>query len=92
MASSKRHLNVYQPIQPNASALCRQSIEVWSFKPFWSEVEKKVEEWLLVSLIYSLSLLYLIQMKMQLLFFRRKRIFLKKEAGFDIIGAHFNFA
>ena len=53
---------------------------------------KKVEEWLLVSLIYSLSLLYLIQMKMQLLFFRRKRIFLKKEAGFDIIGAHFNFA
>ena len=53
---------------------------------------KKVEEWLLVSLIYSLSLLYLIQMKMQLLFFRRKRILLKEEAGFDIMGAHFNFA
>ena len=66
--------------------------EVWSFAPFWSEVERKVEEWLLVSFIYSLSLFYLVQMKMQLLFFRRKRISLKKEAGYDIMGAHFNFA
>ena len=56
---------------------------VWSvisFAPFLSEVEKQVEEWLLVSLIYSLSLFYLVQMKMQLLFFSSQENFLKKEA------------
>ena len=45
------------------------------------------------NLIYSLSLFYLVQMKMQLLFFSSQEIFLKKkEAGYHIMGAHFNFA
>ena len=39
-------------------------------------------------LIYSLSLLYPVQMKMQLSFFCRKRIFLKKKAGY---GCTFHF-
>ena len=52
--------------------------------------------------IYSLSLFYLVQMKMQLLFFSSQENFLKrrrlamgahfKEAGYDIMGAHSNFA
>ena len=39
-------------------------------------------------LIYSLSLLYPVHMKMQLSFFCRKRIFLKKKAGY---GCTFHF-
>ena len=39
-------------------------------------------------LIYSLSLLYPVQMKMQLSFFCRKRIFFKKKAGY---GCTFHF-
>ena len=43
--------------------------------------------------IHSLSLFYLVQMKMQLLFFSSQENFLKKkEAGYDIMGAHFNFS
>ena len=57
-----------------------QTLLIWS--------GKKVEEWLLVSLIYSLSLFYLVQMKMQLLFFSSQENFLKKEAGY---GRTFQF-
>ena len=43
--------------------------------------------------IHSLSPFYLVQMKMQLLFFSSQENFLKKkEAGYDIMGAHFNFS
>ena len=41
------------------------------------EKGRGIEEWLLVRLIYSLSLFYLIQMKMQLLFFSSQENFLK---------------
>ena len=56
----------------------------------WSgEKGRGIEEWLLVSLIYSLSLFYLVQMKMQLLFFYFAREFsYKKEAGY---GRTFQF-
>ena len=40
------------------------------------------------NLIYSLSLFYLVQMKMQLLFFSSQENFLKKEAGY---GRTFQF-
>ena len=57
------------------------------FASFWSEMEKKVEKWL------SISIFYLVQMKIQLLFFSSQENFLKKkEAGYDIMGAHFNFS
>ena len=42
------------------------------------------------NLIYSLSLFYLVQLKMQLLFFSSRENFLKKkEAGHDIKGGTF---
>ena len=53
-------------------------------------MEKKVEESLLVSLIYSLSLFNLVEMKTQLLFFSSQENFLKKRRL--AMGAHFNFA
>ena len=51
----------------------------------WSgEKGRRIEECLLVSLIYSLSLFYLVQMKMKLLFFTSQDNFLKKkEAGYE---------
>ena len=92
MASSKRQLMFVNRFNRMRPLYGRQSIarlfEVWSFKPFWSEVEKKVEQWPLESLISWLSLFYLVQMKMQLLFFSSQENFLKKEAGY---GRTFQF-
>ena len=69
------------------------SVIIRTFLIWSGEKGRRIEECLLVSLIYSLSLFYLVQMKMQLLFFSSQENFLKKkEAGYDIMGAHFNFS
>ena len=64
------------------------SVIIRTFLIWSGEKGRRIEEWLLVSLIYSLSLFYLVQMKMQLLFFSSQENFLKKEAGY---GRTFQF-
>ena len=64
------------------------SVIIRTFLILSGEKGRGIEEWLLVSLIYSLSLFYLVQMKMQLLFFSSQENFLKKEAGY---GRTFQF-
>ena len=66
------------------------SVIIRTFLIWSGEKGRRIEEWLLVSLIYSFSPFYLSQMKMQLLFFSLQENFLKKKE-LDM-GAHFNFA
>ena len=66
------------------------SVIIRTFLIWSGEKGRRIEEWLLVSLIYSFSPFYLSQMKMQLLFFSLQENFLKKKEL--AMGAHFNFA
>ena len=52
------------------------SVIIRTFLIWSGEKGRRIEEWLLVSLIYSFSPFYLSQMKMQLLFFSLQENFL----------------